>query len=696
MEGGIRQVPSNIMKFVFFGPESTGKTTLARELAKQYETEWVPEYARTYLQEKWDRSHEVCAPGDLYPIALGQMTLENERTKKAGELLFLDTDLLETAVYSKAYYGYTDDWLMEAAMKNHYDLYFLTYIDVPWEKDDLRDKPDEREEMFSLFEQMLIETNRPYVVLKGDLQTRLHKVNQIIHFMKNTGLTGADVAQLEKRGIALEQAELQLKTLKKGTPWQKLIRPAVIGDGILDLDEKEKERLARYFDEKAKKFRMGKFVPASGAATRMFRDCFRLNDAWKENPDAGFDEITEKTGLTKCRQWDAHFPLLAFYRQWLSVTKKLYPGFDSFNPDEQKRLMTKALLDEKGLNYGNTPKALVLFHKYEKDVRTAFAEHLAEAVAIANKEGVVLPVHFTINPEKETMFALETQRRDEQFPVPVSFSYQNPATDTIMTDENANPVRDDEGKLLFRPGGHGSLLENLLKPGMEMLFIKNIDNVQKDEYKFDTYLYYKVLGGKLMETVEKIHAHLWALENLKPTGKDLEEIIEYVKYELQVPLIDGFDTLPNSHKRQYLFYKLNRPVRVAGMVPNTGEPGGGPFWVEDEEGQISLQIIEKSQINTKDEKQAEILSRATHFNPVFMAVYLKDFKGAFFSLPEFVKKNTGFVSEKTLKGKPVRVYEHPGLWNGSMYHWITIFVEVPLSVFSPVKTFYDLTVKPHV
>ena len=697
MENGIGQVPSNVIKFVFFGPESTGKTTLARDLAKIHGTAWVPEYAREYLQKKWDESGEICAPEDLYPIARGQMALENRRTKEAEDFLFLDTDLLETAVYSQAYYGFIEDWLMEAALKNRYDLYFLTYIDVPWEKDDLRDKPNEREEMFRLFEDMLKKTGRPYILLKGSHEERLEKVNRIIRFMKdNKAFSGEDIAVFEKRGISLDDIALQLKTLKQGTPWQKLTGPALPGNGIEITDESERLRLSKYFEEKREKFRIGKFVPASGAATRMFRDCFRMAQAFKENPDKSFEEIIRLTGLSKCAHWEEKFPLLAFYDKWIETTKKLYPAFETAGDDEQKRMMIDALLDPDGMNYGEMPKALVLFHRYEKDIRTAFAEHLVEARALANKEGKALPVHFTVNPEKEFLFESESKKRQEIFPVEISYSYQDPSTDTIMIDENNNPVRDEEGKLIFRPGGHGSLIRNLLKPGREMLFIKNIDNVQRDEYKSDTYLYYKVLGGKLLEIVETVHGHLWALENLKPTGQELQKITEYVTGTLHLPLIEGFDSLPASHKRRYLFYKLNRPVRVAGMVPNTGEPGGGPFWVEDENGRKSLQIVEKSQIDTKDENQAEILGQATHFNPVFMAVYLKDFKGAFFDLSQFVKPGTGFVTEKTYKGKPVKVYEHPGLWNGAMYDWISIFMEVPLSVFSPVKEFYDLTKRPHV
>jgi len=687
----LRQQPRGIKRIALFGPESTGKTTLARQLAEVFDTEWVPEYMREYLQKKWDEQGQTCAPSDLLPIALGQMESENRLAARARKVLFTDTNLLELAVYSQVYYGYVPSWLEEAASQAHYDLYFLTYIDVPWEPDDLRDKPDERDKMFRIFEEALQQRGLPYIVLKGDKPTRLQKARKIVQAMIDyeKWLTPADLALLDRRGTDPAEIINQIHWISQGGKFVKLHRPAVPGDGIQLLPEEDLVRYAQLFDREKAQYKIKKFIPASGAATRMFRDCHKVNEFYRWNPEAHWDEMIDETYTEKCRHFDKWKHQLPFYEEVMAKIKEFIPHYHQLDTDRQNRLFARFLLSEQGLHYARTPKALVLFHRYEAEKRTAFEEHLYEARQLDTR------IEFTVNPEKREMFEKTAAQVSGKYNVAIDYSYQDPSTDTIMLDMQGMPVRDTEGRLVFRPGGHGSLLSNLQQSGADMLLIKNVDNVQKDEYKDNTLLYQRVLGGKLIDLRNRIHGLLSKLDQ-QPTGPSLDRIVDEVRNNLHIPLIEGFDTLPASHKRRYLHYKLNRPLRVAGMVVNTGAPGGGPFWAYDDEGNISLQIIEKAQIDTSDDQQKEILEKSTHFNPVFMALWLTDYKGRPFDLKAFVNPETGFVSTKTYEGKDVRIYEHPGLWNGSMWHWLTWFVEVPPTTFSPVKEFYDLLQIPHV
>ncbi len=687
----LRQQPRGIKRIALFGPESTGKTTLARQLAEVFDTEWVPEYMREYLQKKWDEQGQTCAPSDLLPIALGQMESENRLAARARKVLFTDTNLLELAVYSQVYYGYVSSWLEEAASQAHYDLYFLTYIDVPWEPDDLRDKPDERDEMFRIFEKALQERGLPYIVLKGDKPTRLQKARKIVQAMIDyeKWLTPADLALLDRRGTDPADIINQIHWIRQGGKFVKLDRPAVPGDGIQILDEAARRHYETYFNDRMGEVSVKKFVPASGAATRMFRDCHKVNEFFRWNPEAHWDEMIDETYTEKCRDFDNWKHRLPFFEEVMAKIRAHVPVYDQWDTDRQNRIFVRFLLGEQGLHYARMPKALVIFHRYDDAKRTAFEEHLVEAEQLGTE------VEFTVNPEREELFRREEQQVAGRYGVPVSYSYQDPSTDTIMLDAEGMPVRDAEGHLVFRPGGHGSLLKNLQEAGADLLLVKNVDNVQRDEFKADTLQWQRILGGMVLDLRDRIHGLLHRLDQ-NPTGEELQEIVDTVRHQLHIPLIEGFDTLPASHKRRYLHFKLNRPIRVAGMVVNTGAPGGGPFWAYDHEGNISLQIIEKAQIDTADPRQKAIMDRSTHFNPVLMALWLKDYKGRPFDLNEFVNRETGFVTEKTLDGKEVKVYEHPGLWNGSMWHWLTWFVEVPETTFSPVKEFYDLLQVPHV
>ncbi len=679
---------------MLFGPESTGKTTLARQLAGHFKTEWVPEYMRIYLEDKFPGQVPVITPEDLLHIAEGQLKLEKEKEQKARDFLFLDTDLLELIVYSEVYYGQTDEKLKNLAEANPHDFYLLMDVDIPWEPDPLRDKPHERMEMFHAFEQMLRKKNLPYIVINGTGEKRLQKTIQFLEAMKKYHhlFSPQDLAGFHKRNISPGEIHRQWEALKKGKLYVDIQKPATPGDGIIRLLEDSQKRYREIFKREQNQHKIVKFVPASGAATRMFKDCHLLKNYFQKNPGTSVDEALEALQLETCKEKRNRFPLLAFYEEWIHAMHKMFPDTDNLSPDEQFKKSIESLLSPEGLNYGNIPKALVLFHKYETEKRTALEEHMVEARQVSGGK-----LHLTVVPEKEKLFRETIQKVKDKYPgVEIDFSYQDPSTDTVMTDEKGNLVRDENGQIVFRPGGHGSLLQNLLQAGGDMLFIKNIDNVQKDAYKTDTFLWYEILGGMLLDKIKKLHAVLTKLETEKPGKNEIKSILEEIREVYPLRLIEGFDTLPASHQREYLMYKLNRPVRVAGMVKNTGAPGGGPFWIKDRDGNLSLQIVEKAQIDLENPEQKNHFERSTHFNPVFMAVYLKDYKNDFFDLNAFKNDDLAFVSEKIQNGKPVKIYEHPGLWNGGMHHWISFFVEIPESVFSPVKTFYDLMEKPHV
>ncbi len=680
-------------KIVLFGPESTGKTTLARKLAEYFQTAWVPEYMRLHLENKQAQPPLEISPEELKEIALGQIRLEKDKEKEAKDLLFLDTDVLQLATYGEIYHRKKDAELEKMAGENLHDLYILTSPDIPWQPDPLRDKPHERDQLLEIFEKRLRDYHLPYIKIKGEGEKRWKQLIPYLEALIQHPeiFTPYDIAILFQKNISPTEILRQLEYLKKGKLYVQLNRPATPGDGIIRLKEEEINEFLSFFEQNKKNHHLTKFVPASGAATRMFKDCHLLHHYLQKNPQASFQKAVEDLKLEKCKNKHTRFRLLAFYELWINKTKELFPDFDSLPEDLQKKYLVESLLSDEGMGYGDIPKALVWFHKYADELRTAMDEHLVEAGELTHGK-----IHFTIAPEKEPLFKKHLQEVKEKFPVEVSFSYQNPQTDTVMLDENDNLVRDEKGKPVFRPGGHGALIENLLHPQSDILFIKNIDNVQKDEYKHDTYKWAKILTGMLMKIQQHFHEIMKRIETQKPTGRELEEIVDQLKNTYHLTFIKGFDTLPASHKREYILFKLNRPIRVVGMVPNTGAPGGGPFWIHDDEGNISLQIVEKAQINTGDPGQMEIMNRATHFNPVFMAVSLKDKNGYFFDLKQFINPKTGFVSNKTYQGQQVRVYEHPGLWNGAMHHWLSFFVEVPINVFSPVKEFYDLMEKPHI
>ncbi len=508
-----------------------------------------------------------------------------------------------------------------------------------------------------------------------------------------------DIKQITQHGLSPEEVSKQIQMIKKGPTYTSVLAPAKTGDGIIKLTEKEEKHFLDIFEQQKEQYQLQKFVPASGAATRMFKDWVYFYKHYRPGRDY-YERFINKHQLTNFEpfldDFLGNFPGFAFYQDLMDVIQKKLPGFFQLDENEQAWQLIHFTLSNEGLGYITHPKALIKFHRYHKDdIRTALDEQVQEALAYTSTPMQKAHVLFTINPAKQTDFDAHIQNLSQQLPVKIETTVQKPSTDAVMLDSENMLVRDEKGQIVFRPGGHGSLIYNLQDLDSDIVFIKNIDNVQKGEAQNISTRYKKILAGYLMDLMVQSKKYLTQLRDEKPIHEDLQAIEDFAKNRLNIHFIEGYDTLNNSGKRKYLAYKINRPLRVAGMVKNTGEPGGGPFWAKDKNGLKSLQIVEKAQIDTRQPGQAKALSESTHFNPVDLVLSLKDFEGNKFNLTEYINPEAAIISQKTYGDKPVKIYEHPGLWNGAMDGWNTVFIEVPLETFSPVKTVTDLLKPEH-
>lgn len=504
-------------------------------------------------------------------------------------------------------------------------------------------------------------------------------------------LTQEDKELLLKKGISEAQIAEQLACFEKGFPYLELSAAASVENGGIlvadaDLQEKYLKAWDAYKDGDKK---IVKFVPASGAASRMFKNLFEFLGADYSEPTTDF----EKKFFSRVHDF-------AFYDELNEACiKNIGKDIDTLIAEKNYKAVVANLLESAGLNYGALPKGLLKFHRYEDGVRTPLEEHLVEgALYAAGKTGQV-NVHFTVSTEHRALFqqlvdekvAAYSSRFGVQYQV--SFSEQKPSTDTVAADMENKPFRDN-GKLLFRPGGHGALIENLNDLDADIVFIKNIDNVVPDRLKADTVTYKKLLAGALVTLQKKAFEYLELLDSGHYSHEQLETIIRFVQQDLRCRRAD-IKNLEDADLVIYLRKKLNRPMRVCGMVKNVGEPGGGPFLAYNPDGTVSLQILESSQIDMKDPEKKAMFEKGTHFNPVDLVCAVRDYKGNKFNLLNFVDKATGFISYKSKNGKDLKALELPGLWNGSMSDWSTVFVEVPLSTFNPVKTVNDLLREQH-
>jgi len=506
-----------------------------------------------------------------------------------------------------------------------------------------------------------------------------------------------DAEYISAYGLTPKEVERQMSILEKGLAATEVVAAATPDKGIVLLSDADKLKYLQKFNNAKDAYNIEKFVPASGAATRMFKEMVFFHNNYQVGKDY-YERFVKKHRLTSFEEeMDDFFNVLSsfpFYTDLMEVVRTNEPELFQLDENEQVWKYVHYVLSDDGLGYEKLPKALLKFHRYPDGIKTALEEHLVEVEAYAKGKNRKAKLHFSISPRHEQAFKALVDELSDKYDVEVSYSFQKPETDTVMLDmETQTMLRDENDKPVFRPGGHGSLIDNIQDLNADIVFVKNIDNVQKD--KTNTLEYKKILGGILMDLIEKNQKYLSKLRDDKPIGEDLQEIENFAGDEMNINFIEGFDMLNNGGKRKYLAYKLNRPIRVAGMVRNTGEPGGGPFWAKDKNGLKSLQIVEKSQMDLNCSDQKNIFEQATHFNPVDLVLSIKDFEGNSFDLKKFVNEEAAFLSEKSYAGKAVKVYERPGLWNGAMDDWNTVFVEVPSSTFSPVKTLNDLLRPEH-
>lgn len=504
-------------------------------------------------------------------------------------------------------------------------------------------------------------------------------------------LTQEDKDLLAKKGISEQQIAEQLACFEKGFPFLKLFAAASVENRGIMLagEEAQKTYLAAWDAYKQDDKKIVKFVPASGAASRMFKNMFEFLGADYDIPTTDF----EKKFFNNIKNF-------AFYADLdAACVKNNGKGIEALISEGNYKAVVANLLESAGLNYGALPKGLLKFHKYEDGVRTPLEEHLVEgALYAAGKSGEV-NVHFTVSTEHRELFAKLVDEKVTQYAAKygvkynISFSEQKPSTDTVAADMENKPFRDN-GKLLFRPGGHGALIENLNDLDADIVFIKNIDNVVPDRLKGDTVTYKKLIAGVLVTLQKQAFEYLQLLDSGHYRHDELENIIRFVQQQLHCRK-DDIKDMEDADLVIYLRKKLNRPMRVCGMVKNVGEPGGGPFLAYNPDGTVSLQILESSQIDMNDPEKKAMFEKGTHFNPVDLVCAVRDYKGNKFNLVNYVDKATGFISYKSKGGKELKALELPGLWNGSMSDWNTIFVEVPLSTFNPVKTVNDLLREQH-
>lgn len=511
--------------------------------------------------------------------------------------------------------------------------------------------------------------------------------------------TNNDIQQITKKGLTLSAVEAQIDIFRTGLPFVNLSAVATVGNGIATFSATEKQQLIDHFDSLRHSVSIHKFVPASGAATRMFKTLFKFIEEY--NPeDETINSYINRNKETDLSVFLVGIEKLPFYKIILKKLEQFYPDFNSYSNDQQRFYFVKTMLDADKLNYGFYPKGLLPFHEYKDHIATAFEEHLFEAALYASSNNEAY-LHFTISEKYKDIFDEEFQRiqaiveRKTSTKFHISFSYQKEATDTISVTLKNEVYREDNGELHFRPSGHGALLDNLNAIDADIIFVKNIDNVVVYKYEKEVAEYKKMLAGLLLKLQSDTFNHLKTLENKDVSEDEVFKIAEFLSNKLNVKISIEFEKYSLKYQIDYLIEKLNRPIRVCGMVKNEGEPGGGPFWVKDESGTISLQIVESAQIDKKNKIQKELLKNATHFNPVDLVCGIKNYKGETFDLQKYVDSKTAFITMKTKVDKDIKALELPGLWNGSMAYWNTIFVEVPLITFNPVKTVTDLLKPTH-
>lgn len=486
-----------------------------------------------------------------------------------------------------------------------------------------------------------------------------------------------DRHQLDARGISIDAADRQLRMLRQPSYHPHLIRPCSVDDGIQQIPERDHGRLLKIHHDAAQQGRWSKFVPASGAASRMF--------AWKDQQDL--------------RRLAEHLERFAFYAELESVASRKGHTLSDLRGAHDDATLEELLLGDSGLGLSALPKALLPFHSYGATHRTSFEEHLREAASCFADDQHRCRAHFTVSPEHQDRFEsllvslVRDLRSEIDIRLDVGFSQQKPSTDLLALNQQGKPLRDGDGSLVFRPGGHGALLDNLSDLNADLVFVKNVDNIAHANHRADTDHWIQVLGGYLIHLQNEIQRCLASLRTAEGTRAWQEA--DVLLHDAFGGMIDPDTSSDDPGQRRRLQQRLDRPLRICGVVPNAGEPGGGPFWVRQSDQSLSLQIIESAEVAPQDPDQQAIFAASTHFNPVFMALGLCDADHQPYPLQDYVDNQRFFLTSKTAAGQPIRVLERPGLWNGSMADWNTVFVEVPQAVFSPAKTVFDLLRPEH-
>ena len=506
------------------------------------------------------------------------------------------------------------------------------------------------------------------------------------------------ISQLKEKGVTVESALSQIETFKKGIPFTELVRPCTIGDGIDNIDADLNEYIDNYESESKSK-NVVKFVPASGAASRMFKELLSV---------IGRDGEVTREALLKDNSKESksflefidNISKFAFVDELKNIMKNDDLDLDELLNKGIYQSIVEYTLSPIGLNYSNLPKGIIEFHQYGDISRTAFEEHLVEATEYTRDSQGISRLHFTVSPEhlervKTLLNAKLKEYETNGVKFEINYSAQKPSTDTLAVDMENKPLLDSQGKLVLRPGGHGALIENLNDLDCDIVFIKNIDNVVPDYLKNYTYTYKKALGGYLLDLQNKVFGYLKQMDTGSSDETSLDDMSKFIVDELHIELPGHLSDLTLDERASFLRSRLDRPIRVCGVVKNVGEPGGGPFWVRYADGTITKQIVESAQVDTESPTQNKVWESSTHFNPVDLVCGLKNYKGQKFDLKKYVNPDAGFISHKSKDGIDLKALELPGLWNGAMADWNTLFVEVPLITFNPVKTILDLLRPEH-
>ncbi len=507
--------------------------------------------------------------------------------------------------------------------------------------------------------------------------------------------TEKNIQQIKNHGLTETEINRQLQIFREGIPFANVVEAASAGSGIEILSEEQQNNLVAIFDCQKDELDLLKFVPASGAATRMFKFLHQFLvpmaigvDLEKDNMET-FLQKEENKNLKKFFNSIEQFAFSDIVKERLA---KKFTDYKNFKKGKQYYFFVKEMLEESGLNFSNTPKGLVPFHKYGENYVTAFGEQLYEAAFYATSNGIA-KLHFTVSSEHEEKFKKryeeiqETVEKNTGVKFNISYSFQKKETDTVAATLENKVFLDENGNLVFRPSGHGALLENLNDVHADIVFIKNIDNVVSQNYVETVAFHKKVLAGKLISLQQKIFDFVEKLYSENTSNNVLKNASDFISEELKIQNV--------AAETEAILSILERPIRVCGVVENTGAPGGGPFLIKEKNGNLSYQIVEMSQIDKNNPQQKELVKKATHFNPVDLVCGVRNYKGEKYDLSQFSDPDAGFISNKSYNGKEIKALELPGLWNGAMANWNTVFVEVPLITFNPVKTVNDLLNEVH-